>query len=129
MLNFTVDSAITLEGSSLMALAFETIDMAGGTNDANPATVIDYNIHWRNYEASDGSDSDIGGIDRMIRLVDDGSALYNDPNESVAPPPPPPPTPEPSPSGGGGVFGYGILLWLLCLMGRFCIIRGRHGKW
>ena len=128
MLNFTVDSTITVEGATLMALAFETIDMAGGTNDANPATVIDYNIHWRNYEASDGSDSDIGGIDRMIRLVDDGSALYNDPNESVAPPPPPPPTPEPSPSGGGGVFGYGILLWLLWLVGRFCIIRGRHGK-
>lgn len=128
MVNFTVNSAISLDGASLVALAFETNDFAGGINDANPTSVVDYNVHWRNYEASDGSDSDIGGIDRMIRIVDDGSALYNDPNEVVTTPPPAPiPTPEPS-SGGGGAFGMGLIALFLYLCGRFATICSLQGR-
>ena len=114
-ITFTLDAAIDPQTANLLTLAFENRDMGVEFNDANPATVADYQTFWLRYESSNGAEADQGGVDRMVRLIDDGSPLYTDPNEVAAPPPPPPPpAPEPD-NGGGGGTSHGVILILLLL--------------
>ncbi|TQV85331.1 zinc carboxypeptidase [Aliikangiella coralliicola] len=89
---FTLPGGSAVIGATLQQLAITVTDLAGQSVDANPATVATWqNGSWVNYESSDGSIGDIGGVDRSIRLVNDGSPLFTDP---AAPP-----------SGGGGSGG------------------------
>jgi hypothetical protein len=113
MFNFTLDNTIDPASASLLALAFNNSDIAANVNDANPATVVDYNNHWQNYESTDGSQADSGGIDRMIRLIDNGSPLFTDPNAVIVTPPPA--TPEPSNDSGGGSMPPGVIFGMLVL--------------
>lgn len=70
-------------GAKLQQLAINISDLAGQPLDTNPATIVDWqNGHWSNYEATDGTLADIGGVDRTIRLINDGSPAYTDPASS-----------------------------------------------
>lgn len=122
MVDIVLDSSVPANTANLLALAFNNSDFAAGLNDANPATVIDYNAHWQNYEATDGSDSDSGGIDRMIRLIDNGAPLYTDPDDYVATPAPNPPVTGPENQTGGGVGGFLVILLLLYAGARFSMM-------
>lgn len=115
MLEFTLSTSIDPATASLISMAFDNRDFAGSLNDANPMTVVDYNQFWLNYESADGSLADNGGMDRMIRLVDDASPLYVDPTIVITNPPP---APEPSQPSGGGSMTFGTLILLILLQIR-----------
>jgi hypothetical protein len=119
MVYFTLDANIDPASSTLLALAFANEDFAEKINDANPATVVDWNSNWINYEDSLGASADNGGVDRTIRLIDDGSAGFTDPASSSSGGGGGNPNP-PASGGGGGVIGFTLFLLLLSA----CIITG-----
>jgi murein tripeptide amidase MpaA len=108
IVNFNLDSSFDWQTLSLLALEVSTPDMVGQQLDTNPATVVDWqNGAWINYEDTVGNpDSDLGGLDMSMRLLDDGSDLY----APVVVPPPIIPPPDNSTSGGGSLY------WLLVLL-------------
>jgi len=79
MIDFSVDNSIDPASSTLVALAFNNQDIVGKINDADPTTVVDWNSNWQNYENSQGTQADNGGIDRTLRIIDDGSPAFTDP--------------------------------------------------
>ena len=121
MFNFTIGTEIDPANASLLALAFENRDAAQMLADADPSTKAGYSIFWNRYEETSGAESDFGGIDRTVRIVNDGSPGFIDPSTvTVTPPPPPPPAPEPNNSSGGGSMGWPslIMAFLLILVRR-----------
>ena len=118
---FQLQSNSSVVGASLIQLAITTSDLAQQAIDASPTTVIDWtNGAWSGYESVDGQLGDIGGTDRTIRIVNDGSAGFTIPqNQNPPPAPTPTPTPAPNPtpttnsSGGGSLFGWIFLLVFL----------------
>ena len=108
-INFNLETDFDWQNLSLLTLEVETSDMVGQQLDTNPATIVDWqNGAWSNYEDTLGSNqSDMGGTDMSMRLIDDGSDLYA---PVVAPPPVIPPPDAPS-SGGGSM--YWLLLGLM----------------
>lgn len=118
---FTTDFGSAIDWSNLkrIALAVDVKDMTNQNLDANPATVVDWSGgSWTNYENSVGEQKDSGGLDKSFRLIDDGSALFpqtdnsggNNGNSGGETPTPPS---EPVLSGGGGSFGWFAALLLL----------------
>jgi hypothetical protein len=83
-LNFNLPTTFDWQALSLLALEVITTDMVGQALDTNPATIIDWQGGaWSVYEYSVGNlETDTGGIDVSMRLIDDGSDLY-----TAAPPP------------------------------------------
>ena len=118
--NFNLAPSFDWQALTLLALEVATTDMVGQALDSNPATIIDWqNGAWSAYEDSVGNfETDTGGIDVSMRLIDDGSNLYT--------PATPPPISNPSPnpvvsdngSSGGGISGSLIGLLLLLLTRR-----------
>lgn len=120
---FTVDSRFDWQTATLLALRVNTTDFAGQGLDTNPATIVDWqNGAWLNYEDTQGNaTTDSGGVDSSLRLIDDGSGLYNNPSN-----PPAQPTPN-SPSSSGGAWHPVtiLLLMLICLVSRFTLSPAR----
>lgn len=104
---------------SLLAIEISTHDMTGQNLDSDPSTIVDWNNGaWQNYEDSQGiSNSDTGGSSKAMRLINDGSALF----DTVTPEPTP--TPEP-PVTGGSSGGGGIHFLLLGTM--FIVMYQRY---
>ena len=68
----------------LQQLAVTTTDLSGQMLDSNPATVVDWrNGFWNGYESTNGNFADTGGVDRTIRLIDDGSPAFTIPATPV----------------------------------------------
>lgn len=120
MFDFTTGSDYDPAIAPLLALAFDNRDIAAMMGDADPATKADYGLFWNGFEETNGAESDFGGIDRTIRITDDGSATFTDPASVTVTPPPPPPTV--SSGGGGGSMGIISLIMALLL-----ILRGFIG--
>ena len=93
----------------MLALTFHNHDFAGIKNDANPATMVDYNQYWVNFESSSGGSYDSGGVDRTIRIINDGSPDYTDPNAVIVDPP----VVEPPHNRSSGSISFGLLLTLI----------------
>lgn len=114
---FTLPESFDWQQLSRLAVEVTTTDFAGQALDANPATVVDWSGgSWRDYEDTQGNaDSDEGGTDQSMRLIDDGSPLF----APAAPPPAPAPAPvAPAPTDSGGSGGGGALSpWLLLMLG------------
>ncbi len=103
------DTSLTFD-AKLFQLAIQVTDLANQQLDASPVTVVDWsNGAWSGYESTDGSLGDSGGIDRNIRLINDGSDAFNDPT-AVSPPTTPPP---PQKGGGGSETIWGIMILIL----------------
>ncbi len=108
--NFSLPDNFDWTSTSLLALNIQTIDMTGQALDTNPETIVDWqNGGWINYENTVGNSTDSGGIDKSMRLIDDGSVLYSDNNDPTQPT-----TPEPSKSGSSG--GSHSVYWLIMLV-------------
>lgn len=119
MIDFTLDASIDPATAILFALAFNNRGIVGKINDANPASVVDWNSNWINYENSTGSMADNGGIDRTLRLVDDGSPGFTDPatiNSGGN-------TGGGIVNTGGGSSGGGGFGWMSLLLLMLCVIR------
>lgn len=99
-LDFTLPANLPLTDARRLNLRVDVQDLSGQALDANPATRVDWNAGWSGYEDGNGrADTDTGGPDRSLRIVDDGS-----------------PTPGDDGGGsGGGAFGalglFVALLW------------------
>jgi len=106
---FNLNQGIDPETATLLALTFHNHDFAGIKNDANPETMVDYNQYWVNFESSSGGSLDSGGIDRTIRIINDGSPDYTDPNAVIVDPP----VVEPPQSKSSGSISFGLLLTLI----------------
>ncbi len=123
---FNLDQGIDPANATLLAMTFHNNDFAGINNDANPATMVDYNQYWVNFESSSGASSDSGGIDRTIRIINDSSPAYTDPNAVVVEPPVVEP---PQRSSSGGSISLGLLLILVMLhLYQVRILNCRHNK-
>ncbi len=124
-LEFTLDSELDATQLKRFAVEVEATDLSRQKLDADPTTVLDWiNGAWDNYEDSDGNLTDNGGIDRSIRIKDDGADLFVIDPPPTTPPPvtPPPVTPPQTPSSGGG----GSLFWMLLFLSlRFCFKTNR----
>jgi len=114
---FQLANNTSVVDASLVQLAITTTDLAHQFIDASPATVVDWaSGAWSNYEAIDGQLGDVGGTDRTIRIVDDGSAGFTIPQSQNPPPPSPPPSnppPKVSSSGGGSLMGLVLILMFI----------------
>ncbi|MCP3673326.1 MAG: hypothetical protein GY829_02480 [Gammaproteobacteria bacterium] len=108
MIDFTLSDTIDPATSTLLALAFSNQDITGRTNDADPSTVIDWNTFWINYEDSTGDTTDVGGIDRTLRIVDNGNPDFFDPatNNNSS-------TDNNNNSSGGGTTSWLILVLII----------------
>lgn len=122
--SFTLPAGFDWNAHSRLALSIETTDMVGQKLDTNPATIVDWQTGaWTNYEDVLGNpDSDNGGASVALRLIDDGSDLYQ-PSNPPTPPTPTPPTPTPPAPTPGNSGGGGSIFWLLLL-----IIGGCSGR-
>ncbi len=114
---FSLPAGFDWSATSLFSFQIETNDMTGQKLDTNPATIADWqNGAWAGYENTEGKLVDTGGIDKSMRLIDDGSDLYT---VTPAPLPTPLPTPQPTSSNsGGGTTSLLSLLMLLCFLGQ-----------
>ncbi|HUP92293.1 MAG TPA: M14 family zinc carboxypeptidase [Solimonas sp.] len=103
--SFRVPAGSPLASARRLALSVEVQDLAGQRLDANPATAADLaGGGWARYEDGAGSDqTDTGGADQSLRLVDDGSPLF------------PPPAPAGNFGGSGGALPPAALGVLLAL--------------
>lgn len=135
--DFEFPEALDWSAVTLLALQIDTVDMTGFKLDADPATIAEWrNGAWRDFENINGDESATGGESVAMRLVDDGSALFPEPEPPAPPPPPPPTNPEPTPptdnsSGGGSVFWLIILAGLGWLRGSRLIgsrLKGNDGQ-
>lgn len=107
---FQLDDNSSAINATLVQLSIETEDLGQQDIDASPSTVVDWrNGAWTNYESSDGRAQDVGGTDRTVRMIDDNSPGFTDPQD------PPPPTPPSNNSSGGG-----SLSWLLLFVFVSC---------
>jgi hypothetical protein len=97
-LDFILPSTVPVAGARRMNLRVDVQDLSGQALDANPVTLADWDAGWSGYENSDGDDdTDTGGVDRSLRIIDDGS-----------------PAPGQGSGGGGGAFSaLGLLAALL----------------
>ncbi len=111
---FSIPDAVPVDQARRVGLAVGAEDFAGQALDANPRTIGNWDGGWTGYEDSQGNDdTDSGGVDVTMRIVDDGSPL---PGQSAGS------------SGGGGAFGGGSLLLLAGLgLGRY-LRRWRHRR-
>ncbi|TJY64768.1 hypothetical protein E4T66_00550 [Sinimarinibacterium sp. CAU 1509] len=93
---FTLPTGSPAIEARRLQLAVTATDFTGQALDTNPATVADWAGGWANYEDDAGrADTDVGGSDRTLVLVDDGSSAAA------------------GGSGGGGSVGLGSSLTLL----------------
>ncbi|MFP5304334.1 MAG: M14 family metallopeptidase [Gammaproteobacteria bacterium] len=95
-IDFRLPASLPLANARRINLRVDVQDASGQKLDANPATPIDWSAGWTGYDDEQGrSDTDTGGADRTLRIIDDGS-------------------PEPGGGGGGGAFGaLGLIAVLL----------------
>ena len=109
-LDITMMEGFDWADTSLLALNVNTSDMTGQALDTNPETVVGWdNGGWTAYEDTNGEASTLtGGLDKSMRLIDDGSDLYVDDTPPV--PMPIPPEEDEKKSSGGTVF------WLLLMI-------------
>lgn len=91
--DITVPQDDRLSAPTLLAITVQAQDLSGAALDANPATVADWAAGWSGYEDGAGRERDVGGADRSMRLIDDGSPLF--PTQATAP-------------AGGGDGGSGV---------------------
>ncbi|MDP3859522.1 MAG: M14 family zinc carboxypeptidase [Stagnimonas sp.] len=97
---FRLPTATPLAGARRINLRLDVADLSGQRLDADPASAVDWSGGaWSGYQGSDGSAGDVGGEDRSLRLVDDGSPLFGAGADS-------------GPSGGGGAPSLPALLGL-----------------
>ena len=117
MVDFEFPAELDWSAVTLLALQIDTVDMTGFKLDTDPATIAEWrNGAWRDFENTEGEASATGGESVAMRLIDDGSPLFSQPEPPAPPPPPPPANPDPTPptnnsSGGGSLF------WLILLAG------------
>ena len=96
---FRLPASIALAGARRINLRLDVADLSGQRLDADPASAVDWSGGaWSGYQGSDGSAGDVGGEDRSLRLVDDGSPLFDTPPVAG------------EDSGGGGAPGPWLLL-------------------
>jgi hypothetical protein len=118
MIEFSINASIDPGTSTLLALAFNNLDITGSRNDADPTTVVDWSSAWSNYEDSAGAKTDSGGIDRTLRIINNGSPGFTDPaligNSGGS-------------SGGNQSSGGGSINWLLLTL--MALIYFRHSKY
>ncbi|MFD2167591.1 M14 family metallopeptidase [Thalassotalea euphylliae] len=120
---FTLPDDYDAANTTLLSLVVNTVDMVGQALDTNPATVVDWQGgHWQRYENTTGDDStDFGGIDKSMRIIDDGSDLYQTTDGGGTPTTPDPAPVEPSSSGsGGGSFAWLSVTLIGVLTRRLC---------
>jgi MYXO-CTERM domain-containing protein len=87
-LDFELPGSLPLAAARRLNLRVDVQDLSGQALDADPATPTLWQAGWSGYEDGDGrDDTDTGGADRSLRLVDDGTP------------------PDQGGSGGGGAFG------------------------
>ncbi|MCO7225343.1 M14 family zinc carboxypeptidase [Pleionea sp. CnH1-48] len=109
LFNFTVPASTNMNGAQLLQFAIQTQDLSGASLDASPATVVDWsNGAWSRYESTNGSQADSGGLDRTVRLVNDGSAGFIDPTATGG---------GGNGNSGGGSGGGALSLWMLLALG------------
>ncbi len=114
LFSFQLDDNSSVTGATLVQLSIVAADLAQQNIDASPSTVVDWsNGAWVGYESSNGQAQDFGGIDRTVRLVDDNSPGFTEPQD------PAPPTPPSSSSSGGGSIGWLGLLVLFAYRRRW----------
>jgi len=113
LFSFQLDDNSSVIGASLVQLSIATTDLAQQNIDASPSTVVDWvDGAWSGYESDDGQAEDFGGIDRTVRLVDDGSPGFKAPQDPQTQPPP-------GNSSGGGSLGFlGLLILMFNGSGR-----------
>lgn len=121
--NFSFPESFSWNDATRLALSVDTVDMTGQSLDTNPATIADWlSGHWANYENSAGETVDLGGIDKSMRLIDDGSDLYADeddggstPTTPTTPTTPSTPTAESSGSSGGS-WHWSVVVFISLLL-------------
>ena len=112
MTEFTLDATIKPSTSTLLTVAINNADLLGTFNDADPKTVVDWNAGWANFENSAGLIQDEGGVDRTLRIINDGSKGFTKPKTATQAN-----IPDPNARGSsGGSFGGSDILWLLLLL-------------
>ncbi|MDP9140150.1 MAG: hypothetical protein M3O62_05070 [Pseudomonadota bacterium] len=95
-ITFRLPASVPLDNAALVNLKVVAQDLSGQALDSNPATVLDWSAGWQRYEDDrDRDNTDSGGSDRTLRIVDDGSSDGG--------------------GGGGGSLSLFALLALLCL--------------
>lgn len=111
----TMPSDFDWAATTLLSLNVVTTDMTGQQLDTNPSTLVSWqNGGWINYEDVNGSvTSMVGGTDKSMRLIDDGSDLYE-----VVSIPNPTPAPKAKSSSGGAGFSLLVLLTMITIRGR-----------
>jgi len=118
--SFTMPNEFNWSNTELLALNVDTTDMTGQTLDTNPATIADWQLgEWQYYEDSNGEYNDIGGTDKSMRLIDDGSSLYGDVSNPTNPT-----TPDSSNTNSGG----GCMFWLLCVAILRMSMRNKYAE-
>ncbi len=94
-ITFRLPASVPLDNAALVNLKVTAQDLSGQALDSDPATVLDWSAGWQRYEDDrDRDNTDSGGSDRTLRIVDDGSSGRR---------------------GGGGSLGLSGLLALICL--------------
>jgi hypothetical protein len=116
-IDVTMPAGFDWAATTLLSLNVTTTDMTGQGLDTNPSTLIGWqNGGWTNYEDVNGNlASMIGGPDKSMRLIDDGSDLYG---VVLNPDPTPTPTPERKSSSGGASFILLVLLSIITIRRR-----------
>lgn len=90
-IDFRLPASLPLANARRINLRVDVQDASGQKLDANPATPVDWSAGWTGYDDEQGrSDTDTGGADRRLRIIDDGS-------------------PESGGGGGGGGGAFGAL--------------------
>lgn len=119
---------------SLLAVEVDTTDFSGQKLDTDPSSIVDWqNGAWTNYEDTAGSTiTDQGGLDRSLRLIDDGSALFAEaptpPNPPAPPPSPPSPPTQPDSGGGGSLEWFSLALFGVVALMRLGKAQKRRAK-
>jgi hypothetical protein len=74
--DFQIPAGTPIAGAKRLSLAVTAADFSGAALDANPATPVDWRDGaWAGYDDSSCGSGDVGGTDRTVRIVDDGSPL------------------------------------------------------
>lgn len=96
--DFQIPTGTPIANAKRLSLAITAADFSGAALDANPATPVDWsNGAWSGYEDANCTSGDVGGTDRSVRIIDDGSPLCA----------------APSGGGGGGAIDLTSLIALL----------------
>lgn len=114
--DFQFPAELDWSSITLLALQIDSKDMTGIQLDSDPSTIAEWqNGGWQDFENVNGDESATGGRSIAMRLVDDGSPLFSQPEPPS--PPPPPAEPDPTPPSGDNSSSGGALFWLLMLVG------------